>query len=732
MERLSRVLLNTVSLSLDAVFGASDADVRVHGVENIPDGPVLFLFNHFTRMETFFVPYILYKHTKKYAISLAHHSFFGGGFGRFLERLGAVSTKDPDLDRIFMGNLLSGKNSVVVYPEGQMIKDKKIVEKGKFMVYNAGMRRPPHTGAARMALRSELYRQKLKHFLELGFYEEIEQYKKYFNIADEDLNRVVSQETSIVPVNITYYPIRARNNAIQKLAERFVKNMGDRFEEELQVEGTMIIEGVDIDMNFGKPIGIRDFVLRKRKNRKAIKDRRLYLYKEEMSETDIFSTSSVELMQMYMKAIYTMTTVNHDHIFSFLLTKYTRKKIPEQDLKNRAYLAIDALKRSSVTNHHTSLEMDQLHLLTDDIHEKYTSFIKTAMSDGLIAVKNGYIIKNMDRFKRLYQFHTIRRDNIVEVMMNEIEPLSDLSRDLNMIMRLPSFMVRRIIMKRFLALDQRLFKEDYAKYYIEGESKPKKIGSPFFLKRPCNRKGIILIHGMLSAPEEIRVLAEYLHKKGYAVYGTRLRGHGTAPEDLARSSWEEWYDSVSRAYIILKNSVSDIAIGGFSTGGCLSLLHAANSGARFKGVVSINAPLKLMDIKTRFSSTVEFWNRFLERMKVTTGRMEFVKNNPDNPHINYLRIPIHGISELGRLMNTVTEKLPLVYIPSLIIQGSNDPVVNPVSAREIYENLGARDKEMWTLFAEKHGIVRGEQSEQVAEKVANFLERIFSETVSSS
>ncbi len=732
MERLSKVLLNTVSLSLDAIFKASDADVRVHGVENIPEGPVIFLFNHFTRMETFFVPYVIYKYTKKYAISLAHHSFFGGGFGLFLEKLGAVSTKDPDRDRIFMGNLLTGTNSVIVYPEGQMIKDKKIIEKGKYMVYNAGIRRPPHTGAARMALQAEFYRLKLKHFIEVGNYDGVEQYKKSFDLEEADLNQVIMHETSIVPVNITYFPIRARTNAIQKFAERFVKNLGDRFEEELQVEGTMITDGVDIDMNFGRAIGINEFVTRKRKILRAIRDSRLYLHSEELSETDIFTKSSVELMTLYMKSIYEMTTVNHDHIFSYILTKHKRKKIPEQDLKNRAYLAIEALKALPITNHHTSLEMDQLHLLTGDVQEKYDNFIEAALSDGLITIKGDRIIKNMDRFNRIYQFHTVRRDNIIEVMMNEIEPLKDLSRDMNMIMRIPSVMIRRILMKRFHELDRRIFEEDYKKYFIEGESKPEKIGKPFLLKKFCNRRGILLIHGMLAAPEEIRVLAEYLHKEGYAVYGVRLRGHGTAPEDLARTNWEEWYDSVSRGYVVLKNIVSDIAIAGFSTGGCLSLLHAANSGSRFKGVVSINSPLKLVDIKTRFSSTVEVWNRFLERFKFDRGRMDFVKNNPDNPHINYLRIPIHGISELGRLMNTVTENLHRITIPTLVIQGSNDPVVNPASAREIYEKPGSRDKEMWTLFAEKHGIVRGEQAERVAEKVAHFLDRIFSEPFAPS
>ena len=75
-----------------------------------------------------------------------------------------------------------------------------------------------------------------------------------------DLGTIIRQDTCIVPVNITYYPVRARDNAINKLVGRFVKDMSARFEEELEVEGTMVMEGVDIDINFGKPISARDYL----------------------------------------------------------------------------------------------------------------------------------------------------------------------------------------------------------------------------------------------------------------------------------------------------------------------------------------------------------------------------------------------------------------------------------------------------------------------------------------
>jgi len=62
--------------------------------------------------------------------------------------------------------------------------------------------------------------------------------------------------------------------------------------------------------------------------------------------------------------------------------------------------------------------------------------------------------------------------------------------------------------------------------------------------------------------------------------------------------------------------------------------------------------------------------------------MEFVENVPENPDINYTRNPVSGSNELEKLMKQVGDQLKNVKGPALIIQGSDDPVVNPVSGLE--------------------------------------------------
>ncbi len=723
---ISRLLLKTISLGLDALFKTSDAKIRPHGLENIPDQPCLFVVNHFTRLETTFLPYLIDKHTGKYPISLAHFSFFSGKFGKFLDKLGVVSTKSPDRDKIFIRALLTGQYHGIIFPEGQMVKDKKIIEKGKYMVYNMGIRRPPHRGSALIALKSQLYREKIRKLSAAGDVDGLARYREYFGLDEGDIEKIIGQDTHVVPVNITYFPIRAKNNAIKRLIERFVGSISDRFEEELEVEGTMVVEGVDIDINFGKPIVMTEYFNKFKKLKKCVENEKTYLDAEEIKKDRVFRSIDADLTFKYMDSIYKMTTVNHDHVFSYILYKLPKDKIDEIDFKNRAFLAIEKIKKLSFTNYHTSLDLKQFYLLTDDDHDKYNSFIEAAVSDRLISVKDGYIIKNREKMKKPYQFHLIRKLNIIDVLKNEIEPLTDVTKAINSVIVPFSFMIRRRIRKTFLCLDRDLFARDYRINFIPGESKPESVGRPEFMRCFFSRRGVILVHGYMAAPEEMRVLAEKLHRSGYNVYLTRLRGHGTSPEDLAAIRWEKWYDSVSRAYIVMKNTVGNFAIIGFSTGAGLSLLQASQKQKKFRGVISINAPLKLQNIASRLSSAVVIWNTLLARMHIKKGTMEFVQNEPENPQINYFRNPVTGVNELAKLMSTVEENLKNISIPTLIIQGSEDPVVDPASALEIFNHVGTEEKELVRIFSKRHGIVRGKESDKVAGIVLNFLKDVLS------
>ena len=478
---------------------------------------------------------------------------------------------------------------------------------------------------------------------------------------------------------------------------------------------------VDIDINFGIPIAARRYASSKWKIKRMMADRNVYLNTGDFKRIPAFRQVCVRLMYDYMNAIYGMTSINHDHIMSYILTSYRQNSFSENDFKKRIFLAIEHLRKIALPNCHTSLYKKQFYLLTDDRHEKYENFMEEAVASNYLRRENGLIIKNKKRFRMPSDFHTIRRDNIIEVLRNEIEPLRYFTQVMKRQKLIPGFFMKWKVRDTFLKLEKELFHQDYEQFYLPGESKPKTIGEPFFLKRFFSRKGIILVHGYMAAPEEIRPLADYLHRNGYNVYGVRLRGHGTAPEDLAIRNWEKWYDSASRAYIIMKNSVKTFSIAGFSMGGGIALLQAANKPGRFASVISINAPLVLRGMASKFAPAVVAWNTLLKKINVDKWKLEFIKNNPENPDINYLRNPVSGSYELEKLMKRVDLQLKNIADPALIIQASDDPVVDPASGRKIFNKIGGGNKQFFMVNANHHGILRGKEATEVNARVLAFL-----------
>jgi len=269
-----------------------------------------------------------------------------------------------------------------------------------------------------------------------------------------------------------------------------------------------------------------------------------------------------------------------------------------------------------------------------------------------------------------------------------------------------------------------LFKRDYHQYFLDGETKPRYIGEPYLLHHPGTNRGVLLIHGLLAAPEEVREWADFLHAGGYTVYAPRLAGHGTSAVDLACRSYGDWVDSVNRGYAILKTCCEQIVVAGFSTGGGLALYQAVTRPEAFAAVISVSAPLKFKSVSSAFAEVLDQWNVLLRAMGVKRLRRDFVANDPDNPHINYFRCPVRSIVQVKAMMKKVSGALPTLSMPALIIQANQDPKVEPKSGRSIYDRIASPDKRYREISFHLHGIVRGEISRDVFAEVEDFLNRL--------
>ncbi len=716
---LNRFAYRTTSLAIKAITNLSKANITLYGEQNIPEGSNIFVINHFTRLETFLMPHVIFRLTKIPVWSLAYYELFKGAFGAYLEKVGAVSTKNPNRDRLIVKTLLTGEANWIIFPEGSMVKNKKIIEKGRFMISAAGGKHPPHTGAATLAMRTEFYRERLRK-LSPEYSAEVKYLLEQFQI--KDLEPVINGKTYIVPVNLTYYPIRARENILSSLAVHLVDDLPERILEELMTEGSMLLSGVDIDIRFGKPIEILAYLQSSPINLDISAKHRI-TFDEHLPSRPRMRIEALKLMQRYMADIYNLTTVNHDHLFASMARAMHSKKIDAQDLRRRVFLAATRLPLLCDIYLHRSLEADQVHLLTDDRYRKFSDFLAVTLDTKTFTPKGNLLVKDPSKFSSPYDFHRARIDNPIDVMANAIEPLTCLQRMVNRIAYQPKFWVKRKVSRYLMDRAIEEFKEDYKEFFIQGETKPLEVGTPFLIKGKSKDIGVVLSHGYMAAPLEVRELAEYLGRLGFWVYVPRLKGHGTAPEDLSIRTYQDWRDSVDQGYAIISNICKRVVAGGFSTGAGLALDLAVRV-KEVIGVFAVSAPMRLKDFASRFASAVDMWNRLMERAGQAGAKKEFVENKPENPHINYLRNPISGVVEVDRLMDDLEPRLSDINVPTLVVQSRGDPVVDPKGSRKIFDQIGSAEKEYLLFNFDRHGILLGEGALKVHRAIGEFMKRL--------
>jgi len=710
----------TTGLAIKTLAGLSRADVALHGVDQLPAEPTIFVINHFTRLETVLLPYHIYNQTNLPVWSLAHSSLFHGGLGNFFEKVGVISTNDPKRDELIVRSLLTGEANWIIFPEGSMVKTKQIMQRGKFMVSTPNGLHKPHTGAASLALRSELFRRYLLH---KGGESEQEARGMLDFLNIDSLELVRGKSTCIVPVNVTYYPIRARENVLSVLATKMMKGIPDRMVEEIMTEGTMLLSGVDIDIRFGKPIRIAPYLENGHVKKELAKQETTGFLMSPGLKTAM-KEQAEQIMQRYMADIYAMTTVNHEHLFASFLRMYPWRRICDAALRRRVFLAALQIGDSAAPDLflHKSLEEDQAHLLTDDRFHKFENFLQLALEKKVLQREGDELRLDRSRLSAPLAFDRSRIDNPIEIMANEVMPLKIVRKKLISIALQPEPLLRFNLARYLVKREKERYRREYEVHGYGDDLERKSFGQPFLLPAFSRKTGVVLVHSYLAAPEEVKSLGHYLRRQGMWVYGPRLPGHGTSSKDLAGRKHEEWLEAVENAYVLLSTICKNVVLCGVSVGAGL-VFEVAGRVPQVAGVIGINPSLKLTDFSTNFMPAIDVWNRVVKRIRGTDSD-PFFEFTAENPHVNYRRNPFAGIREVGRLLEKVEKRLPELDVPTLMLQADHDPVVNGKSGRKAFDMLKARDKQFVVMGFDRHVIINGPEAKQVHRQVRDFIRRI--------
>ncbi|WP_375723418.1 alpha/beta fold hydrolase [Arcobacter sp. KX21116] len=699
------LLINSSGILLNILEKIFDANIEVKGIENIPkDNPKIFVANHFTRMEALLVPYALYELTNKKVGVIADDSLFNTYFGSFLKDIGAMPKSSPFRNNTIIGDLITGCKDWMIFPEGLMVKAKDISkQKNHFCVKVDGTCQVVHTGSAFFALNSQLLRddyfnKKIKDFKKFQH--------KYFIHECKDIRK---EETMIVPINISYSNLRTGKNFLIDMVSKFVGNIGEHFLEELEIESNIVLNS-KITIQILKPISTQDI----------LED----IYKKEKNHNNIINKYRYELTHRFMDNIYKNLNINFDHIFVLLIFLYPKKSINKNHLKRMIYLLWKELKEN-LFSYNIEQESNIINLISYEEFLPFENILKIAIKDNIILEDKINYFLNKNALLNSYTHHTIRLKNILHVILNEvliIDKLNILAK--NLVLK-EKEEIDRLLLDTLEKEEHDEFESDYEKFKDYTNIKDKEIGRPRYYNHSISDVCVITLHGFSSSPKEVEQLSKFVRSKEINVYSPRLKGHGTVPEDLKDTTWNDWYLSLSRAIILATLRHKRVLVIGFSTGGLLALLSTKKSYIEFAGIICINTALHLNDIRVKtLLPAVSFWNELVNSVHANSYAKEYVDNHAENPDINYDKFYIKAIEQLSDLMVKTRENLTNIQSPILIIQGKDDPVVNPASAYEIFEKIKSKEKDLLILERKNHVIIKGDDTKELYDEIFKFIEKI--------
>jgi carboxylesterase len=247
---------------------------------------------------------------------------------------------------------------------------------------------------------------------------------------------------------------------------------------------------------------------------------------------------------------------------------------------------------------------------------------------------------------------------------------------------------------------------------------------PFFLQGTLNNNhACLLLHGLGGGTYEVQLLGQYLHRYGWTVQAINYPGHDQPTSIMPTSTWHQWYDCVRDTYQKLNENYSSVSVVGFSMGSILGLHLAANSLIEKLVLLSPYISIKyqfyyLLPPEVYLLSIGRLINNVPRFRKPV--REEYMKKEAKQAAF-FRTFNLFAVRSAIELIELVKTELPDICVPTLLIQSTQDSLVDPSGAVFIHEHLGSSVKKLHWLQKSDHLITLDLEREEVFSLVRVFL-----------
>lgn len=214
---------------------------------------------------------------------------------------------------------------------------------------------------------------------------------------------------------------------------------------------------------------------------------------------------------------------------------------------------------------------------------------------------------------------------------------------------------------------------------------------------------LIIVHGLGEYSDRYQHVAQYFTERNLAVFALDLRGHGRSGGQRGHvERFQNYLDDVTALINFAKETTPNIPLFlmGHSMGGLIVLNYALKTPQNIAAVVSsapgLRARMKVPGWKVTLASLM---SNLAPKLSMPNG-IDPINLSHDTENVAaYIADPLVHDKVSARwyteFVNTgewVLQHAKSMNVPTLVLQGGADPIVDPSGARDFFEGMTIADK----------------------------------------
>lgn len=237
-------------------------------------------------------------------------------------------------------------------------------------------------------------------------------------------------------------------------------------------------------------------------------------------------------------------------------------------------------------------------------------------------------------------------------------------------------------------------------------------------------RACLLLHGWLTTPADFGALPEALAEAGWDVYAPLHAGHGGRPSDLEGVTARDLLDASRERYRRLRGRYSEVALVGFSMGGTIATLLAAEEPPARLVLV---APFYGVRHKWYYVLPARWWQKLLSPclryVPRPRGLIRVNRPGARSGIIAYDAYPSSAADALFELRRQVAERVDpaRLAVPALLVYSTGDEVCSCAATEEFFSRLPPGTAHRLVFERSNHHVLRDYDGAAAVAGIVEFL-----------